>query len=391
MTESEAQMVSACGNGGRDARIARSQERIRSAFSMADPVDPPIIVWPLHYIVFGTPAERVAPDMFEHPSKILDFQLRLCDDHMAAVDDDFQPYLVPYSGTCVLASSFGLNVDFHPGRDPSPGSPCIKTAADVAALRMPDPEKDGLMPRVLEIAAYMKDHGGYPVSLTDTQSPLDELILMCGHERLYVWMYEEPNLVHDLFSMATEALIAWVKAQKAVTGEPIDVCYGEQGVWVPPPCGVWLADDEAVNLPAYLYEEFIAPHYSRIFKEFGGGVLHFCGRGYHLGDAVLGIEGLRAVNSGPMGNPVNTAKLQESLKGRVPLIYQELSPINIDDYYRDLISQVSLRGLILAPQVTDLVATGADGGFVDVRQDRVDTARRVHDVLRKLVSEKERE
>ncbi|MHB1456885.1 MAG: uroporphyrinogen decarboxylase family protein [Armatimonadota bacterium] len=369
-------------------RFAKSQERIRAAFEMRDPVDPPIIVWPLHYIVFGTPADQVPHDMFSHPQRVMDFQTRLCEQHLNAVDDDFQPYLVPYSGTCVLGSAFGLKVDFHPGRDPSPGHPFIKTPADVMKLKLPDPERDGLMPRILEMAACMRDQGDYPVSLTDTQSPLDELILMVGHEQLYVWMYEEPQLVHDLFDLATEALIAWVKAQKAVTEEPMDVCYGEQGVWIPPPCGVWLADDEAVNLPVYLYEEFVAPRYSRIFKEFGGGVLHFCGRGFHLGEVVTRIEGLRAVNSGPMGNPVNTMKLQASLKGQVPLIYQEIAPIDAENYYRDLLGQVSMQGLILAPQVCDLVASAPNGAFVDVNQNRVEAAQKLHHTLQKLVHEK---
>ena len=80
----------------------------------------------------------------------------------------------------------------------------------MAKLTLPDPSALRLMPRVLETAAYMREHGAYPVSLTDTQSPLDELVLMCGHEQLYIWMYEEPALVHELFALATEALIAWV-------------------------------------------------------------------------------------------------------------------------------------------------------------------------------------
>ena len=129
-------------------------------------------------------------------------------------------------------------------------------------------------------------------------------------------------MVHDLLTLVTDAFIAWVKAQKAVTGEPLDVCYGEQGVWIPPPCGVWIADDEAVNLPPHLYEEFLAPQYARIFRAFGGGVLHFCGNGAHLGAIIRRIDGLRAVNTGPMGCPANFAALQQALGGQVPMIYR---------------------------------------------------------------------
>jgi hypothetical protein len=369
-------------------RQARSQQRTRSAFAFMEPVDPPIIVWPLHYIVFGTDPGQVPSDLFDSPARLMDFQERICEAHIIAIDDDFQPYLTPYYGTGVLASGFGVSTYFSPGRDPSAGPPCIESPADAAKLRMPNPECDGLMPRVLEAAAYMRDHGSYPVTLTDSQSPLDELILMVGHERLYMWMYDQPTLVHDLMTLMTDAFIAWVKAQKAVTGEPMDTCYGEQGVWVPPPCGVWLADDEAVNLPPYLYEEFIAPYYVRIFKEFSGGVLHFCGNGAHIGKIVQQMEGVRAVNSGPMGTPANFAALQESLGGKIPMIYQELGPVEPEAYFSDFLDRVSLRGLVIAPQVTDCVATGPGGGFVDVIQNRVVAAKRMYDVLHRLVDEK---
>lgn len=373
-----------------DSRFQRTRQRISNAFALADPRDAgvPIIVWPLHYIVFGTTPESVPPDLFDTPARLMEFQERVCDAHLATVDDDFIPYLTPYYGTGVLASAFGVTTHFASGRDPSAGPPCIETPADVARMRIPDPECDGLMPRVLQCAAYMRDHGAYPVALTDSQSPLDELVLMVGHERLYMWMYDDPKLTHDLFAITTDAFIAWVKAQKAVTGEPIDTCYGEQGVWIPNPCGVWIADDEAVNLPPYLYEEFVAPCYERIFREFHGGVLHFCGNGAHIGTIVQKMEGVRVVNSGPMGTPVNFAALQQSLGGAIPMIYQELAPVDPEPYFRDLLNRVSLRGLVLAPQVTDRVATGPGGGFVDVNQNRVTAAQQIYDVLRRLVDEK---
>ncbi len=372
----------------RAARFNRAQRRITAAFSLAEPVEPPVIVWPFHYIVFGTDPSAVPADLFEQPARLVEFQTRWCEQHLQAVEDDFQPYLTPYYGTGILASAFGCKINFTQGRDPSVAAPCVTSAADAARLRLLDPQQDGLMPRVLETAAYMRVHGPYPVSLTDSQSPLDELILMCGHERLYLWMYDQPQIVHELMGLVTEAFIQWVRAQKAVTGEPWNVCYGEQGVWVPPGCGVWIADDEAVNLSPRLYTEFVAPHYSRIFKEFGGGVLHFCGDGAHHGATLLQIDGLRAINSGPMSKPQVFAKLQKATCGKIPLIYQELSPVEPEAYYRALLADISLRGVVFAPQVTDRAAIAQDAGFVEVQQDRVQTARRVFTALKNALSER---
>ena len=392
-------------DAGREARYARAQQRIRAAFApsarmdLAAPVDPPVIVWPLHYIVFGTDPAAVPENLFDDPACLLAFQVKWCEQHLQAVDDDFQPYLTPYYGTGILASGFGCEINFSHGRDPSVAGPCVTSPAEAARLRLPDAQRSGLMPRVLETAAYLRAHGPYPVSLTDSQSPLDELILMCGHERLYLWMYDQPPLVHELMNLVTEAFIQWVKAQKAVTGEPWNVCYGEQGVWVPPDCGVWIADDEAVNLSPRLYAEFIAPYYSRIFKEFGGGVLHFCGDGAHHAAALLQIEGLRAINSGPMSKPAAFAKLQKALRGkdaaadkehasRIPLIYQELSPVEPETYYRALLADLSPRGVVFAPQVTDRIAIRQEAGFVEVQQDRVRAAQRVLAALKGALAER---
>jgi hypothetical protein len=150
---------------------------------------------------------------------------------------------------------------------------------------------------------------------------------------------------------------------------------------------VWLADDEAVNLSPDLYAEFVAPCYPKIFKAFGGGVLHFCGCGAHLAEILKKMEGLKAINTGPMGRPENFAALQKGLGGSVPLIYQEMSPSNPDQYFKDLISRISLRGVVFAPQVCDRFATGDAGGLIEVFQDRRVAGTKILDSLQRVLAE----
>jgi uroporphyrinogen decarboxylase len=113
------------------------------------------------------------------------------------------------------------------------------------------------VPRVLEAAAFMRDHGHYPVALTDTQSPLDELILMVGHERLYYWMYDDPALVHEIMDHLTTVYLAVFEA--VVREVRVDVIHlwedmcGRQGPLIS---------------PAH-WEEFMGPNYRRL-RDFAG-------------------------------------------------------------------------------------------------------------------------
>lgn len=57
-----------------------------------------------------------------------------------------------------------------------------------------------------------------------------------------------------------------------------------------------LRDDSAMNLSPAMYAEFIEPYDRRLLAEFGGGAIHFCGRGDHYIQAMSNIPGLYAIN-----------------------------------------------------------------------------------------------
>ena len=253
------------------------------------PEDVPLIVNTPCYFAF---ASRDKPaDYFADPASMLRYQERGWERHLAEVGDDATPYFMPWFGTGVLASAFGAQVRF-PDRmdaDPAVAGSVIERPADIARLRKPDPERDGLMPAVLRCIAHARAHGDLPVGLTDMNSPLSTAAQLCGYDRLFVWMYDEPGAVHELMDRVTDAFIEWVKVQKEVIGEPLDASNGLQGIWSPPGVGVWASDDDLVSIGADHYERFVAPRLGRAFTAFGGGSLHFCGSGSHQAATIAGI------------------------------------------------------------------------------------------------------
>ncbi len=348
--------------------------------------DVPVMAGTPGYFAFA--GKAVPDDYFTNPASMLEYQARGYEAHLARVDDDFVPYFMPWFGTGVLASAFGCKISIAPGpgNDPAVAGPCVKSIADVARLRLPDPQHDGWMPRVLDAIDYAVARNDLPVGLTDMQGPLDTIGLMCGQAQLYQWMYREPAMVHELFDSVTTAFIEWVKVQKQHIGEPLDASNGLQGVWAPKGIGVWESDDDLVLVDARLYEEFVVPCVSRIFEAFGGGQTHFCGNGVHQIGNLLKIKGLRAVSNSPMGNVAAFSTLQRSLVGRTALWIQDSAAVDMAGYYASLFAQVEdFRGIVVQPFVLDTLGMDRAGGYTAVDWEPLEVADRLAKTVRETI------
>lgn len=368
-------------------RIAKIERTFNRA-EVISPEDVPILVNTPCYFAFATYDKP--EDYFTNPASMVEYQEQGYARHLAEIDDDLVPYFMPWFGTGVLASAFGCEIETQrgPGNDPAVVRPCIHSPADVARLKMPDPYKDGWMPRVLETIDYARAHSDLPVGLTDMQGPLDTAGQMCGQQQLFLWMYEEPQMVHDLFDIVTEAFIEWVKVQKRHIGEPLDRSNGLQGVGASP-IGVWESDDDMVMVGPKLYRRFVVPYVSRIFEAFGGGSLHFCGKGYQHLENILAIKDVRVVNNSPMANYEEFGKFKQDLGERVILQLQDLAPIDVEGYYRRLFAEIDdLRGVMLATFVVDGLGMEADGSYVTVNRDPFEVAKRIVAVVRECAAKK---
>lgn len=348
---------------------------------------------PLHvntptYFCFGSNDKPA--DYFTNPSSMYQYQASGYEKHLRSVEDDYVPYFMPWFGTGVLASAFGANIRMPEvaGDDPAVSGPCIQSPNDVARLRLPDPQHDGLMPRVLDAIDYAVSQHDLPVGLTDMQGPLDTLGSLCGQTRLFEWMYDDPHMVHELFDLVTDAFIQWVKVQKDHIGEPLDSSNGLQGLHSPG-IGVWESDDDMVMVGAKLYREFVVPCVSRIFDAFGGGSVHFCGRGTQHVENLLATSSLRVLNVSPLGDFAALAKLKRGLGRRIVLELQDGAPIDVEAYYARLFDKLDdANGLLLATFVFDNVAMDETGGYLPIEREAWETANRITRAVRECVRRK---
>jgi hypothetical protein len=362
-----------------EARLARVDALTEDVFAFRPVARPPIAAQSAWYFLFGRRPETIPDDLFTDPAAMLANQERLGYDHLRTIDDDYIPYVMPWFGTVVAASAFGCKVGFPPKQDPAvdPSWYPVRTVEDIDNLRIPDPEQDGLMPTVLRYLRYFKEHAALPIGITDFQGPLTTANQLMGYDSLIYLMYDEPEAAHRLMDKITTGLIEWVRAQKAVIGEPDTYCIGDQQVYIGPRAGVWFSDDDAVLVNADLYREFVVPYNSRILKAFGGGFVHYCGNATHHADNFLATEGLVGLNIFPLHNLQSVADLQAKTTGNLVLFILDFTPVDYGAYADDFVRLIDPRGVAIVSHYSPIVGLLPSGRYEPVER-ADDGARDVH-------------
>jgi len=367
-----------------EQRLAKVKAKTADVFAFKDLDAPPFIVNSALYTAFGQDPERFPEPYYDDPQVMISSQERNYYEQLKDVDDDFVPYLMPWFGTAVVASALGCQVDFPPRLDPTvnPRHYPVQSPEDVRKLEVADPEKDGLMPRVLECLRAMRAGSFLPTGITDFQGPLTTANQLMGYDRLIYLMEDHPGVAHELMSKVTETLIRWVKKQKEVIGESLTDCFSDQQVYVGGQTGVWFSDDDAVLMSPASYKEFVVPYNSRILTAFGGGCVHYCGNATHQADNFLATEGLRALNVYTLYDLRGFRALKEKMEGRVVVFACDFTPVDYQDYFQQMLDGLSLKGLVIDSQFTPTVALVSGGKYEQVRRPLMPGKQEVSDFLR---------
>ena len=137
----------------------------------------------------------------------------------------------------------------------------------------------------------------------DLQGPIDVCELLVGCD-LFTAVLERPDCMEQVLDLITTTYIRFMRAWHAIAPPMADVAVHwsllHRGT-------VMLRDDSAMNLSPDLFETFIRPYDQRVLEAFGGGAMHFCGRGDHYIGQAAEMTGLYAVNlSQPEYNDMET-------------------------------------------------------------------------------------
>ena len=356
-------------------RRGRVLAQIAEAYRHEAAERPPVLIGDANYWITGEDPDLIPGDYFEEGaySSMLAFQLAKIEAHLARTPGDiYIPFLFPWYGTGVVPSAIGCRILFQVGEEPAVEGPVVDDPAAISRLEAPDPERDGLMPRVLGCIDHFRVNSELPISFTDNQGPLNIALNLVGLERLCVWMFERPSVVHKLMDFCTTVLIDWVRLQKERAGAPSDGGAFPHMIAIPPGFGgVWLSDDDSTVLSPDLYREFVVPYNGRVFEAFGGGTLHYCGNARHQLENYLATPGLVGLNAWCMGEFEQIFEAQRVIGERALIMVCDYTPTDMESYFSDLFANLRKRGTIVATYPS--AATALNYGTAQVEPVRRDS------------------
>ena len=125
----------------------------------------------------------------------------------------------------------------------------------------------------------------------DWQGPIDVAEVVWGSPIFYAF-YDDPDLVRRFLSLVVDTYATFARDWYKLTGAPSAyTCHWDmlhKGT-------LMLRNDSLMNLSPEMYTEFVRPMDQRLFDEFGGGVVHFCGRGSHYIESLSKMRGLTGI------------------------------------------------------------------------------------------------
>lgn len=368
------------GATGIEPDPARTREvlgRIAAAYRHEAVDRVPVLVGDANYWITGEDPALIPGDYFDDGAYATQhaFQVGKMVTHLEGLADDiYLPFLFPWYGTGVVPSAVGCRVLLQAGEEPAVEGAVIDDPADVSRLEPPDPERDGLMPRVLGCIDHFRAHSDLPISFTDNQGPLNIALNLVGLERLCLWMFEHPTAVHELMDFCTTVLIDWVRLQKERAGTPADAGAFPHMIAIPPGFGgVWLSDDDSTVLSPQLYRRFVVPYNGRVLEAFGGGSLHYCGNGAHQLENYLATPGLVGLNIWCMGEFEQVFEAQRIVGERAAIMVCDYTPTDLEGYFGDLFGGLDPRGAIVATYPS--AVTALEYGTAQVKPVRRDSHR----------------
>ena len=224
---------------------------------------------------------------------------------------DIPNFLTPWYGIGTVASTFDADYIWKENQSPAirPKFSSVKDALDYTPQAV---SQTRIGKHTLDMIDYFLDRtdGRIPMSLTDTQSPLNIAGNIVEMTSFFIEMLDDPQAVKTLLNRLAELLVEFNHEQikrigntLARPGHGYSSCRSFEGLG--------LSDDNALMISSQQYLELVAEAVEHAGKPFGGPTFHSCGDWSDKVEMVKKIDGLRMVDGAFSAATDPTPNLQE--------------------------------------------------------------------------------
>jgi uroporphyrinogen-III decarboxylase len=196
--------------------------------------------------------------------------------------DDYIPAARVWPGYMTIATMFGLEPHWSDDPNQAPGinEHIIFDMSDVYKLKMPNAEKDGLMPFNLKWLDYFSKNLPADVALTgiDLGGPLNTAKDLIDTNLLYTSFYDSPEEYHYFLNLAADLQVnCYGQIISAVGSIDRMTCIDYDPMWGPEGRKGFVSDDVCATFSPEIFREFSIPYSNKIFQKWQGGRIHNCG------------------------------------------------------------------------------------------------------------------
>ena len=159
-----------------------------------------------------------------------------------------------FADNSLEAEAIGAKISYEDDAYPHIDEYCLNDIRDWKRLSMPDPEKDGRMPVLLEACRILKDEVGEETAVVGTvQGPMTLAGQLMGIEKLLYGIVDYPEDFWNLLNFTTRATIRFGKAL---------IKAGAHVIHVFDPAASCSVINKAV------FSEYILPHLKQVFRAY---------------------------------------------------------------------------------------------------------------------------
>ena len=156
-------------------------------------------------------------------------------------------------GMCTEPSAFGVRCSFPPNEFPY-AHKILSSADDIASLPTPNPQKDGLLPFVLnrlKRARPQIEDAGHRIRFAVARGPLNIASYLMGTTEFLTSMMLEPEKTEELLKKITKYLKEWIQLQREA---------------LPSIDGIFLLDDIIGFIGQAQFKSFAMPYFKELFS-----------------------------------------------------------------------------------------------------------------------------